>query len=67
LLGNQRIAAYDVYAFGGNPCPNNNHREPTGITYLNGYFYITDDNDGIVMQHAGDFGTPLLHLIDQKG
>ncbi|MFQ5648636.1 MAG: choice-of-anchor D domain-containing protein, partial [bacterium] len=63
LLGNTQVASYDVYAQGGKPCPplsNSTFREPTGMTFHNGFFYITDDDRGIIMRHDGNFGSPLL-------
>ncbi len=62
-LGNTLVNSYDAYAQGGSPCPpGNNHREPTGIDYLNGFFYITDDDEHAVMKHDGNFGAPLLQV-----
>jgi hypothetical protein len=61
-LGNTLINSYDAYAQGGSPCPDNSHREPTGIVYLNGFFYITDDDEHAIMKHDGDFGAPLLQV-----
>jgi len=66
LLGDGLIANYDEYAQGGSPCPpGSNHREPTGITFVDGYFYITDDDEGIIMRHDGNFGESLNQVTTE--
>ncbi len=69
LLGDVLVNSYDAYALGGSPCPplsNDDFREPTGITYHNGFFYITDDDRGIIMRHDSDFGESLLQVDTQN-
>lgn len=62
-LGNTLINSYDAYAQGGGPCPpGSSRREPTGIVYMNGFFYITDDDEHAIMKHDADFGAPLLQV-----
>jgi len=62
LSGNNLIDSYDAYTNDGAPCPKSTFREPTGITYFNGYFYITDDDRGIIMQHDLAFGRPIDYV-----
>lgn len=62
LKGDKLFATSDVYAFGGDPCPAKNKREPTGITFndFDGFFYITDDNDKVILRFDENLsGLPL--------
>jgi len=70
VTGDQLVASYDAYNQQGQACPptsNKDWREPTGITYLNGFYYITDDNDGLVMKYNANFGAPLIQVRAQSG
>lgn len=65
LAGDELFNTFDVYAPGGNSCPANNKREPTGITFseFDGFFYVTDDNDKVILRYDGNLSTPPLYSI----
>lgn len=65
LEGDKLFSTSDVYAFGGNPCPAKNKREPTGITFnpFDGFFYVTDDNDKVVLRYDENLSGPPLDSV----
>lgn len=66
LAGDTVFNTYDVYSAGGNPCPAQNYREPSGIAYsaFDGFFYVTDDNQQVIMRFNGNFATPPLAVVN---
>lgn len=67
--GDEVFNTFDVYGFGGDPCPAKNKREPTGITFnpFDGFFYITDDNDKAVLRFDENLSTPPLDSVYTPG
>jgi sugar lactone lactonase YvrE len=66
LAGDSLFNTFDIYHFGGDTCPANNKREPTGITYspVDGFFYVTNDNNRVIQRYNGDLETPPLAAVD---
>jgi len=72
LLGDQKFNTYDAFGPNGAPCPPTSNfmaREPTGITYnwFDGFFYISDDNEGAIFRYNSNFGAPLASTYIHSG
>jgi sugar lactone lactonase YvrE len=66
LAGDEVFNTFDICAPGGDPCPAQNEREPTGIVYsaFDGFFYVTDDVNQIILRYDGDLESPPLATVD---
>ncbi|MCB0290424.1 MAG: hypothetical protein KDH97_09230 [Calditrichaeota bacterium] len=66
LAGDTVFNTFDVYGAGGAPCPAQNYREPSGITYsaFDGFYYVTDDNQQVIMRFDSNFTAPPLAVVN---
>lgn len=66
LAGDTLFNTFDVRGAGGAPCPAQNYREPSGITYspFDGFFYVSDDNQQVIMRFDGNFTAPPLAVVN---
>lgn len=69
LAGDEVFNTYDAYSFHGDSCPASNRREPAGITYsaFDGFFYIVNDNENLLLRYNAEFESPPLDSLYVPG
>jgi len=69
LAGDQVFNTFDAYSFSGDSCPASNRREPAGITYssFDGFFYIVNDNENLLLRYNAQFESPPLDSVHIPG
>lgn len=65
LAGDEVFNTFDAYSFSGDSCPASNRREPAGITYspFDGFFYIVNDNENLLLRYNAQFQSPPLDSV----
>lgn len=69
LAGDAVFNTFDAYSFSGDSCPASNRREPAGITYstFDGFFYIVNDNENLLLRYNAEFESPPLDSVHIPG